>query len=512
MLGVSIEYTPLFNCLSTPANNAWAGVKGVSSSNLAPPHSFLERHMALEEKNAELSDTLYKLRQDPVLFVESLLGANPQQWQRDALRAIATSDKIAIRSSHGVGKTAFLSWVILWLLTTHYPVKIPCTANSQNQLEQVLWSEIKKWSKKLPIGFQNELVFGADKIMLKNVPESGCWARTAKKDNPEALQGFHGDNLAFIIEEASGVDDIIFEVAQGALSTHGAKVVMVGNPTSSTGYFADAFGKNAERWTKMTVSCYDSEMVSPEWIEDMKRQYGEESNVFRTRCLGLPPETDDDTIISRHLLESAVARDIEGMEVQPVWGCDVARFGSDRSALAKRKGNVLTEPIKTWRDKDIMETVGIVLTEYEATPYLERPAEILVDSIGLGSGVVDRLIELGLPARGINVAESPSLKQKYMKLRDELWFLAREWLEARDCKIVNDEQLIHELASLRYSITSNGKFKCESKDQMKKRGLKSPDLADAFVLTFGGQGVRASGSIAGYQYRRELEYDNKWIV
>jgi len=464
------------------------------------------------EKNIELSETLLTLRKNPELFVEQLLGIKPQKWQREALQAIATHDKIAIRSSHGVGKTAFLSWVILWLLTTHYPVKIPCTANSQNQLEQVLWGEIKKWAKKLPIGFQNELIFGADKITLKNVPESGAYARTASRANPEALQGFHGENLAFILEESSGIDPIVLEVAQGALSTKGAKVIMVGNPTSSTGFFADAFGKNAERYYKMTVSCYDSEMVSPEWIEDMKRQYGEESNTFRIRCLGLPPETDDDTIIPRHLLEEAVTRDVEAMEIQPVWGIDIARFGSDRSALAKRKGNVLIEPIKTWRDKDIMETVGIILTEYEATPYPDRPTELLIDSIGLGSGVVDRLIELGLPARGVNVAESPSLRQKYMKLRDELLFSAIEWLEARDCKIPNDEELIHELSSLRYAINSNGKFKCESKDQMKKRGLRSPDLADAFILTFGGQGARASGAYSGYSFKKEIEYDTSWVV
>ena len=138
---------------------------------------------------------------------------------------------------------------------------------------------------------------------------------------------------------------------------------------------------------------------------------------------------------------------------------------------------------------------------------------MLIDSIGLGSGVVDRLVELGLPARGINVAESPALRQKYMKLRDELWFRAREWLEARDCKMADDEQLVNELSTLRFSITSNGKFKAESKDQMKKRGFKSPDLADAFVLTFASQASRVGGSATTFNWSRELEYGNSsWIV
>ena len=467
----------------------------------------------MTEKNSA-ADTLEALHRDPVLFVRTCLGVEPQKWQREALEALTKHDKIAIRSSHGVGKTTFLSWVILWMLLTRVPCKIPCTANSASQLEQVLWSEIKKWAKKLPQGFQDELVFGADKITLKNVGESGCYARTARReDGGVALQGFHSDNLVFVVEEASGIDPIIFTVAQSALSSKGNKLLMVGNPTSGTGYFADAFGKNADLFYKMTVSCYDSEMVSPQWIEDMKKLYGEESNTFRIRALGLPPEEDEDTLIAKSLLESAVARDVEAMEVAPIWGIDIARFGGDRSALAKRKGNVLLEPIKTWQGKDLMETVGIILAEYEAVPYFERPSELLIDSIGLGSGVVDRLVELGLPARGINVAESPALRQKYMKLRDELWFRAREWLEARDCKMADDEQLVNELSTLRFTITSNGKFKAESKDQMKKRGFKSPDLADAFVLTFASQASRVGGSATTFNWSRELDYGNSnWIV
>jgi hypothetical protein len=468
---------------------------------------------------SDMSDTLLALRKDPVLFVTTCLNVKPQKWQEEALHAIATKPRVAIRSSHGVGKTAFLSWVILWLLLTRVPCKVPCTANSANQLEQVLWSELQKWAKRLPTGFQKELNFASDKITLKNVKESFAVARTARRDSPEALQGFHGTpevdgSLSFIVEEASGVPDIVFEVAQGAMSTEGSKTVMVGNPTSATGYFADAFGKNADRWHTMTVSCYDSEMVSKDWIEDMKRQYGEDSNIFRIRCLGLPPLQDDDTIIPIHLLEDAIKREVEPQEVQPIWGVDISRFGSDRSALAKRKGNVLLEPIKNWSQKDLMETVGIILAEYESVPYDQRPSDILIDSIGLGSGVVDRLIELDLPARGVNVAESPALGQRYMKLRDELWFRAKEWLEARDCKMPEDETLIHELSSVRYGITSNGKFKCEGKDQMKRRGLKSPDLADAFVLTFASQAVRASGqSYTSYGYRRDLSYgDSNWIV
>ena len=468
--------------------------------------------MASGKTEQSTADILLRLHGDPVLFVQSVLQAEPQGWQKTALENIRDNDRVAIRSGHGVGKTAFLSWVILWWVTTHYPCKVACTANSASQLEQVLWPEIYKWMQKMPKGFQAELEFKSDKVVLKNAPDSFVVARTSRRENPEALQGFHSPNMLFIIDEASGVPDIIFTVGQGAMSTKGAKTVMVGNPTSGTGFFAEAFDGNG-RWATQTVSCEDADYVDPLFIEDMKRQYGEDSNTFRVRVLGLPPESDDDSLIPRHLVEAACQREVDAMMVAPLWGLDPARYGDDRTALAKRRGNALVEPVKSWRGKDTMETVGLVLAEYEATPFMDRPSEILVDSIGIGAGVVDRLRELGMPARGVNVAESPALGTRYQKLRDELWFRCREWFEARDCSMPDQEELIHELVSARFNILSSGKFKAEGKDQMKKRGLRSPDLADAFILTFASQAVRASGSVSAFGYSGELNYGNSsWIV
>lgn len=457
------------------------------------------------------ADLLLALHHDPVLFVQSVLGAEPQAWQREALEAVRDGPRVACKSGHGVGKSALLSWVILWYLITR-PCRIVCTANSANQLNQVLWAEIQKWARKMPKGLQGQLEITSDKIVVKGV-DSSCHARVSRKENPEALQGFHHERLLFVIDECSGVDDVIFEVAQGALSTAGSKILMVGNPTRNSGYFYDAFHKNAHRWHKMTVSCADAEYVSEDFIEDMAHQYGEDSAIFAVRVLGEFAETSEDSLIPRHLVESAVGRDVEAMTVAPIWGLDPARFGGDRTALAKRQGNVLTEPIKAWQGKDLMETVGLILAEWETTPFMDRPSEICVDSIGVGAGVVDRLRELGMPARGVNVAESPALGNRYQRLRDELWFKCREWFEARDCQMPDHEELLQELCGLRFKILSSGKFKAEGKDEMKKRGLRSPDLADAFVLTFGTQAVRAAGSVSSYGYSGELDYgNNSWIV
>ncbi len=459
----------------------------------------------------DAATTLKTLHDDPVLFVRTCLNAQPQQWQMEALRAIGKHDRVAIRSGHGVGKSAFLSWVILWWLLTHYPAKIAATANTAHQLSDVLWAELQKWIKHLPEGFQKQLEIKSDKINLVSAADSFCVARTSRKEQPEALQGFHSPNMLFVCDEASGIPDIVFEVGQGSMSTPGAKTLMVGNPTRGKGFFSDAF--KSERWNTHTVSCLDSPQVSEDFIEQMAEQYGADSNIYRVRVLGLPPESDDDAVIPRHLVESATTREVEAIEtVMPIWGLDVARMGGDRSALCKRRGNVVTEPIKTWRDKDLMQLCGIVLSEYEATPYPDRPSEIVIDSIGLGAGVVDRLVELDLPARGINVAESSSMGQKFVRLRDELWWLGREWLEKRDCLLPQQDDLTEELTLPRFVYTSAGKLKVESKDEMRKRGRKSPDVADAFLLTFAGNAARVAGGNA-WRYNRPLTYgDSSWIV
>lgn len=459
------------------------------------------------------AEMITALRDDPVLFVETVLQATPQKWQAKALRAIAKHDKVAVKSGHGVGKTAFESWVVLWQLLTHYPTKVAITANSAHQLSDVLWTEIDRWARNMPQPFKDLLEFKSDKISLKEAKDSFAVARTSRRENPEALAGFHSPNMMFVIEEASGVPDVVFETASGALSTPQSKIIMCGNPTRSDGYFYDAFHADRERWHCITVSCREGEYVDPKFIGDMAEKYGEESNVFRVRVLGEFPTQSDDVLLPLHLIEDATKRDVEAGPTTPVvWGLDVARYGGDRSALCKRQGNVVIEEIKTWQNKDLMQLAGIILSEYDVVPYRMRPEAIYVDAIGLGAGLADRLRELDLPAVAVSVSESASLKDRFNRLRDELFWSCREWFEARDCKMPEDDTLISELSGVRYKYLSTGKLKVESKDEMKKRGQRSPDVADAFVLTFAGQGAVAGGYSRGYNSNRKLKPSTNWIV
>ena len=398
-----------------------------------------------------------------------------------------------------------LSWLILNWLVTRYPAKIACTAPTAHQLEDVLWGEVAKWYRKMPEGLKNLLRVSRDRVEVVTAPqESFSVARTARKEQPEAFQGFHSENMLFIIDEASGVEDIIFEVGEGSMSTPGAKTLMTGNPTRTSGYFYDSFHSSRKMWSTHKVACSDSSMVAPIYVEQMKDKYGSTSNIFRVRVLGEFPSGDEDAVIPLALIEEAVARQVNQVDGHMVWGLDVARFGSDRSSLAKRMENTLTEPIKAWRGKDLMQLCGIVVAEYNKMKSWEIPKEILIDSIGLGAGVVDRLMELGLPARGINVAETPSIQTRFNRLRDELWWKTREWFDERNTHIPNQDELIAELAMPRYNYTSAGKLKVESKEEMRKNGVQSPDLADALCLTFAFQSVK--------NYNKKIEYPELGIV
>src|SRR6185369_886576 len=198
------------------------------------------------------------------------------------------------------------------------------------------------------------------------------------------------------------------------------------------------------------------------------------------------------------LVELSFARDVQVPQATPVvWGVDPARFGSDRSTLAKRQTRQLLEPIKWWEKLDTMELSARIKQAYDTEVAWLRPQVICVDSIGIGAGVVDRLRELGLPVRGINVSETPATvnAEKYSNLRTELWFEGLAWFAGRDVKLPeyyrkperssDGDDLVGELTTVKYKFRpGTGKLAVESKDEMKKRGMRSPDLADAFLLTF----------------------------
>lgn len=451
----------------------------------------------------QLTAWVTRYYRDPVAFVEEVLGVVPDEngiggledYQRGILNAAADprNRRISVRSGHGVGKTATLAWLIVWHMCTRFPQKTVCTAPTKNQLYDALASETKGWMRMLPRDVLALFDIQVEHIFLRSAPEKSYASfRVSKPETPEALAGIHSDNVLLICDEASGIPEAVYEAAAGSMSGHNALTVLAGNPIRGSGLFFDSHNELADMWRTFHVNCHDSTRCTPDFFEDMSRRYGGPgSNEYRVRVLGEFPLVDDDTIISSELANTALLRDVDPIWEKPIWGVDVARKGSDRSALAKRKGNVLLEPVKSWKNLDTMELAARVKEEWDNTLPSERPEEICIDAIGIGAGVADRLTHLNIPARSINVSESPAMTERYSRLKDELWWTAKTWFEKRNVNICNDTKLMKELVVVKGKLNeSTGKFECEKKAETKKRTKNiSPDLADAFILTFAGTAV-----------------------
>ena len=455
-------------------------------------------------KDNPLDEWVLRYQGDCELFAREVLGFIADDWQREVMRDYDQHARgISVRSGHGVGKSAVVAIIIIHHILFRFPQKTAVTAPTKDQLFDVLVPEVKGWIGQLPPTLRMLLVVKTESIELAREPDlSFITFKVSRPENPEALAGVHSQHVLLIADEASGVHEKIFEAASGSMSAEKATTILTGNPVRTSGLFFDTHhNKAGSHYRVHHVSCITSKRVARAFIEEIAARYGVDSNQYRVRILGEFPKADDDTIIPFELVEGAKLRDVLAIEVQPVWGLDVARFGQDASALARRKGNVL-QGIETWHQKSNMELAGIIKSQYENTAPEDRPSEIVVDSIGHGSGVVDRLMEMGLPAAGLNVSESPAFKELYADLRTELWFKAREWFNKRDVSLGWVEgmsmesplgNLLAQLPALKFRFLSTGKMRAESKDDLKKRDTKmgSPDEADAFMLTMAREAVSA---------------------
>lgn len=471
--------------------------------------------------NAPIDNPFLKLmkryRSDPVLFSREVIGVNPDDWQCELLRAVADPEirRVTCRSGHGVGKSTAVALAAVWHVLMRVPSKTVVTAPTSAQLFDACFAEMKNVAKRLKPPFADLLEIKSDRIELRSQPETtfiSC--RTSRQEQPEALAGVHSENVLLLADEASGISPNVFEAASGSMSGHNATTVLTGNPTRNTGFFFDTHNRLREDWYTMHVSCVDSPRVANDFVEDMKKRYSEDSPAYHVRVLGNFPPSEEDTVIPVALIESAMNNNIKVHEDTPaIWGLDVARQGSDSSVLAKRQGPII-HPLTVWRNLDLMQLTGAVKAEYDAIDNpAKRPVEIIVDSNGFGAGVLDRLRELDLPARGLNVSERALQKETYLNLRAELWFKVKSWLEGMDVKLPRDDGLWAELAAPRYHFTSSGKMQVESKEAMKKRGVASPDRADAVALCLANvHTTMAYGSSATSSWSKPLRREIRGIV
>ncbi|PNQ81620.1 DEAD/DEAH box helicase family protein [Paenibacillus sp. F4] len=450
-------------------------------------------------------------RKNPILFCQEMLKFYPDDWQASTLMDLANNPRVSDRSGQGVGKTGLEAATALWFLSCFPYPKVICTAPTTQQLHDVLWAEINKWQSKSPV-LKRILKWTKTKIYMKNYEERWfATARTATK--PENMQGFHEDYMLFIVDEASGVADPIMEAILGTLSGEFNKILMCGNPTKTSGVFYDSHNKDRADYKTRKVSCLDSPRTSKDNIAMLKRKYGEGSDVWRVRVEGEFPRGESDTFISLEVAEFA-AKDVILEPTGDILtiGCDVARFGDDETSIYAGIGPVTVGQHHHFK-KDTMVTAGWVLNLIkELLPQYPEVVHvrIRIDDTGVGGGVTDRLNEViaeeGLPYEVIPINNgSSSLDEHYGNLGAEMWAYIKGLLEQNMSNYMNndsavlqlpdDDVLTSQLTTRKWSMTSKGKILLESKKDMKKRGLKSPDRADAYVLTFGEYLLGAPQSI-----------------
>lgn len=451
----------------------------------------------------ELIDALEVYYDDPVAFLEDMLDMGCDGWQGEVASDVACHPKVAVKSGQGVGKTALEAGLIIWFLTCRPYSKVIATAPTMQQLYDVLWAEIAKWLDSSKV--RNLLTWTKTKVYMAG--DSERWFATAKTaTKPENMQGFHEDHMLIVVDEASGVADPIMEAILGTLTGGDNKLLLMGNPNRIEGVFFDAFNKDRDKFRTHTVSSRDSKRTSKDNIAMLESKYGKDSDVVRVRVDGQFPKGALDSFISLETVELACSKgnhvpqaDLDAAQVLHI-GVDVARFGDDKTVIAPRIG-ARVFGFRKYSRKDTMETAGNVIRccrDYMGQfPHVKK-CLIKVDDSGVGGGVTDRLNEVvreeRLPCTVVPVNNGDAATDGYyFNLGAQIWGNVKELLEGNfsnrlqgrqdvQVELPHDEEMIKQLSVRKYHMTSKGKIQLESKEDMKKRGLGSPDTADSLSL------------------------------
>lgn len=420
----------------------------------------------------------------------------PRAWQAKILKRIgeklragaADAGEVireAIASGHGVGKSALVSWLIKWAMDTCVDTRGVVTANTQTQLLTKTWPELSKWHN---LSLTKAWMNLTATALISNMPghekdwrfDAVPWSQT----NTEAFAGLHneGKRLLLIFDEASAIIPKVWEVAEGALTDADTEIIwcVFGNPTRNTGDFHGCFHKKKHVWTCTQVDSRTCEGINLVQINKWIRDYGEDSDFVRVRVRGVFPRAGSLQFIANDDVRAAMERPCQGYELQgKVLGVDVARHGDDQSCIVRRQGRKVW-PMKRYRIRDLMQLASRVAEEIEAF----QPDMVFVDATGMGWGVVDRLHQMGYKqVVGVQVGEKPHDESRYRKLRDELWGRLRDAI-LDGLSLPDDPELETDLTAPEYGFDDRQRYVMESKEDMKERGLASPDAADALAVSY----------------------------
>jgi len=436
--------------------------------------------------DAKIAHLLLIYRRDPILAMNQLFQVVPDSQQTELILAAHKSgSRVAVKSAQGAGKTSTLVWLTLYFLLTLEDCRVLITSPSYQQLSRVFHSEILKWHSKMPIVFKDFFEITKEKVSIKGKPFQMANLVTASADNEESLQGGHAENYVILADEASAIDENIFDVLQGTLGTGGGgRFIMTANPIRNSGRFYEVFSKGSSLWHRITFSAFNSAQINKSWISEMAEFYGEDSDRYKVRVLAEFPRASEEQFIPVDIVEQSMGRYINPQGYfgyQKVMGVDIARFGSDSTVLIIRQGPKVID-YKEYKGLDTTEVASMVVDYYN----LHKPSGIYIDAIGIGAGVYDQCKNFGLPVIEIVVSNRSSDPKQYFNLRSQLWGEMRQWLH-NEADIPDSHDLMTQLCGMTYSYNAKLQVQLANKKDMKKQGLSSPDIADALSLTFAPQ-------------------------
>lgn len=429
-------------------------------------------------------------------------GGGLTHYQSTALGNLATFNRESVRGPHGLGKTVTAALAVWWFVLTRDALgqdwKVPTTASSWHQLSKYLWPEIHKWHRALnwnrigrgPLVEGDELLDGAIKMV------TGQASAMASNDHAK-MEGAHADEVLVVFDEAKTIPAPTWDAVEGVFSTGNCYALAISTPAEPVGRFYEIHSRRPgyEDWHVDHVTVADAiaaGRVSEEWVNARRRQWGDQSAVFLNRVMGEFASSEEDNVIPLSWVEAAVERWHAFMDSEQALGpltcigVDVARSGSDLTVMAPRYGEVISE-LRESSQADTMSTTGKVAGVLEA-----HAGYAVVDVIGIGAGVVDRLREEGHPVIAFNAAERSEKTDRSGELhfankRAEVWWGMRERLDPAFNPTVclpPHDLLIGDLTAPKWRVLSGGKILVEAKADIKKRLGRSTDHGDAVVQSF----------------------------
>ena len=447
-------------------------------------------------------------------WVRDVLQESIWSGQEQICDSVTTNRYTAVKACHGPGKSFIAARIGCWWLNVHKlgDAFLVTTAPSWPQVQAILWREIRRaWRiGKLPgrITLECQWYMGEG----KSDEELIAMGRKPADYNEQAFQGLHARFILIIIDEACGVPETLWTAVMTLMTNENARVLAIGNPDDPGSHFAQVC-KPGSGWNVISISAFDTpnftgetipdkvaeNLVTPMWVDDRRRDWGEGSPLWQAKVMAEFPDISDEYLITPAMIQTGIDTELPGIE-KGRYGADVSRLGVDKTVIYRNRGGVIRY-VDSWGMLDTMKTTGkfkLILDQHHHT---NRPG-FVIDIIGLGAGVFDRLREMNYPVVGFSGAERAYRPDKFKNRRAEIYWTFRDNLENGNIDLdMHDLELHQQLQNIKWWVDSSGRIQIESKDDMKDRGVKSPDRADACVYSTVHSGPLivqpvSSGSIA----------------